>query len=371
MSNVPGVAPLGSAQTSARAQAHLLTQELANHRRSVGAMVNARPGMCMADGWNVSFDELNGDFDLDAPLLERLLAQGGPAGPSMRAMPEPPRAPAVLNPSSALKEYVFAPPSTAPVGSLQRLADETASAAYGSGNALANASASMAGALQGYGERDAAKRLAQGIADILTGRAVKVSLGPGVDLYNSAQGKQPTRVRLRVRGLPIKVVTATIPAFGGPVTQWRVNGPGTAANLGARSMTAQQMRNTAILAGQQRLPGALRFATSKMGGGLLTFAPSMVIDAWQSVEGDLFSPGSSFNTNKFLVAQARSQSGNALGFGAGLLVTGAALFIAGPAVAVSGTVVLVAFGFGLLTQVIWNSAGGADWAENQASSAMR
>lgn len=92
-------------------------------------------------------------------------------------------------------------------------------------------------------------------------------------------------MRLRVGGLPIKVVTAMIPATGGPVTQWRVTGPGTAANLGARSMTAQQARGTAILAGQQRVPGVLRLATSKMGGGILTFAPSVVMDARQSVEG--------------------------------------------------------------------------------------
>jgi hypothetical protein len=113
----------------------------------------------------------------------------------------------------------------------------------GSGNVLANASASLAGALQGYGKHDAARRL--------------------------AQGKQPPRVPLRARGLPIKVVTAMIPATGGAATLWRCNGPGTAANLGARNMTAQQARGTAILADMIRVEAGLVLPWQAAGQGQL------------------------------------------------------------------------------------------------------
>ena len=279
MSSLPVPAPHSAAQLAARAQARLLAHDVTIHRQAVAAMVNARPGMCMANGWDVSFDELNGDFDLDTPLLERLLTQGGPPGPSMRAMPGPGQARTAADATSAFKAYVFAPPSPAPVGSARRLSDETASAVYGPGNILANASASLAGALQGYGEHDAAKRLAQGLADILAGRVNKVPLAPPVDLYNSAQGKQPPRVRLRVRGLPIKVVTATVPTVGGPVTQWRSNGPGNAASLGARNMTAQQMRN------------ALGFATGALVTGAVAILAGPAVAASALVIGSALLAG--------------------------------------------------------------------------------
>ena len=322
------------------------------------------PGMFMANGWDVSYDELNGDFDLDEPLMQRLLDE---AGPSVRATPK-----AAEPGLSALEQYLLAPSSKAPAGSLDRLGDEAASATYGAGNIAANSTAALAGALQGYGERSSAKLLAAGIGEILSGRQSVVRLAPGLELYNSAQGgKQAPRVRLRVRGLSIKVVTQVIPTTGGPVTQWRSNGPQTGASMRAGSMTAQQMRNAAILSGERRLPVPLRWATGMVGGGMLTFAPSILIDTYKSIETDTLTGRSSFNTKTFLVEEAKSQSGNALGFGTGVLVTGAIAVLFGPAVAASAMVIGGAFIAGVFVQIVWNWTGGADAAEAYARGALR
>ena len=219
--------------------------------------------------------------------------------------------------------------------------------------------------MQGVGEAGSARRFTEGLRDILAGRVRAVTIAPNIELYNSAQGRQPPRVRLRVRGLPIKVVTQAIPASGGPVTQWRVNGPGTSASLKAGSMTAQQMRNAAVLAGERQLPAALRWASTKTGGGVLTFAPSLALDAYDAIEVDLQTGGRSFNTQKFLVAEARSQSGNAVGFVGGLAVVAVAgVFVAG------APLVIIGLAGGIAFQVLWNWSGAADATGNAAQRAL-
>lgn len=74
---------------------------------------------------------------------------------------------------------------------------------------------------------------------------------------------------------------------------------------------------------------------------------------------------------KFLVDEARSQSGNALGFAAGAIVTGAVAILAGPAVAASAVVVGSALLAGVAVQIVWNLAGGADAADAFASGALK
>lgn len=362
MSSVPPSAPQGSAQMAAQAQARAVADAVRAHRRAISSMANSRGGMCLADGWDVSIEALDGDFDIDAAALDRLFAAAG-QGPS--ASPAPGAGAAAAAPS-AIKQYLFPPAATGAPGSARRLGEEAGSAVWGAGNIAANSAAALAGALQGVNEAGSASRLVEGIRDILAGRARVVKIAPSIELYNAAQGRQRPRVRLRIRGLPIKVVTQAIPATGGPVTQWRVNGAGTAATLKAGSMTAQQMRNAAVLAGERQLPGALRWAASKTGGGVLTFVPSLMLDAYDSIESDLQTGGSRFNGQKFLIAQARSQSGNVVGFAGGLMVAGAAgVFVAGAPLVVIGLIGGIAF------QLLWNWQGGADAASEAAAQALR
>lgn len=370
MSSVPVPASHTPAQLAANAQGRAAAVAVREHRANVAAMTHSRAGMCMANGWDVSIETIDGDFELDAPLLRRLFDPEATSGPSLRAAP--PMAGGLSTPAgpSALEPYLFPPLATAALGSSARYAEEVPGAVYGPGNLLSNVGSATAGALQGMGERAGARTLQQGVQAIMSRAAQRVVVAPGMALYNAAQPHQTPRVRLRVRGLPIAQVRAMVPGLGGPVTQWRVNGPGTGASLRVRGMTAQQLRQTAILAGQERLPAGVRWASGRVGGGILTFGPTAALDFYSAIETDLQTGSRSFNVQAFAVAEARNQSGNAVGFGAGMLVTGVAVVVGGAATAASAPVVLLALGVGLIAQVVWNAAGGADWAEGTARSAL-
>jgi len=368
MSSVPVSPSLSAVQLAGQMQARAAADAVREHRLAVASMANSRGGMCMANGWNVSQQTLDGDFAIDAATVDRLL-QGGPwqRGPSLSAAPAPRRGPVAASGPSAIEQYLFPPPAAGAPGSLARLGEEAGAAVWGPGNIAANSTAALAGALQGMGEASSARRFADGLRDILAGRVKVVNIAPNIELYDAAQNRQAPRARLRVRGLPIQVVTQAIPATGGPVTQWRVNHAGTSATLKAGSMTAQQMRNAAVLAGERQLPKLLRWTTSAGGGGFLTFAPSLALDAIHAIEGDLWA-GGRFNTQQFLVDEARSQSGNVVGFagGMGLAMGAAAVFgIAG------APLVLVGLGGGLVCQLVWNWGGWGDAAADATQRALR
>lgn len=364
---MPEPAPT-AAQQAAAAQARLLARELALHRQSMQALAATRPGICLADGWEVSATALDGDFLLDPPLVEHVLGgplSAAPAGPFWRAAPAPSSGGGEASPEAgSIGSYLFPDDPPAPPRTAGRLGQELAQGVYGPANVLANSGAAVAGAVQGLGERAGARALRDGMLDIVQRRAAQVVVGPDMVLYNAAGPGFRPRVRLRVRSLPLHVLQQRVPATGGPVTQWRMNGPQTAASLKASSMTAQQLRNTAILAGERRLPGWLRLASGKVGGGVLTFAPSLALDAWASIETDLRTGRRSFDVETYLRASARSQSGNVVGFGAAVIV-GASVGAA------SAPVVFAALAFGIAAQVLWNWAGGADMAEAAAARALR
>ncbi len=369
MNSVPRPIETSAAQMAAQGQAAPLLRQLQQHRQAVGSMVTSRAGMCMASAWDVTSEHINGDFELDAPFVARLLEQRG--GPTLRAMAPPAASPAPPGGPATLAQYLFPPSASAQLGSAQRYSQELPGALYGPSNLAANAAAASAGALQGLGERAGSQALRDGVLAILERRVQTVTLAPGLELYNSAGPRQGPRVRLRVRGLPITTVRAMVPGTGGPVTQWRVNGAGTSASLRANGLTSQQLRQAAIFAGSERLPVGIRWASGGVGGGVLTFGPTAVLDLYSAIEVDLQTGQRSFNHQSFLVSQARNQSGNALGFGAGMVVTGVALVAGGAAAAASAPVLILAFGVGLVAQVVWNAAGGADWAERQARTGLR
>ncbi len=347
-----------AAQQAAEAQARDVAQLYFGHRSLLQSLATSRPGMCMAHGLDVSVQTLDGDFELDDPVIERLLRDRG--GPVVRAMPPASASGAPQGRgSSMVGDYLSAPPPTAPHGSRERLAQELPGAVYGPGNVLANSTAALAGALQGINEVDVMRRLGEGLVAIRAGRVQRVTLSPHMELYNSAQGRQPPRVRLRIRGLPLQVINRAIPGSGGPVTQWRMNGPGTAATLKGGTMTSQQMRNAAVMAGEQRLPGLLRWTQGRMGTGVLAFAPSAALDLYNATEVDLAGRQFSFNGRQFLVESARSQSGNVLGLAGGAGAVAVVGFVAAGAVA-GAPLVIIGLVTGVAVQVVWNTFGGAD-----------
>ena len=355
MAAVPGLAASDAAQSAARAQALRVADEVARHRSLAAALGQCRPGFCMADAWQVTQVPLDGSFDVDVAVLEALLRQQAGASPATPAESD-----------SALRDYLCPPDPDSPPLSAARLAAETRGAVYGAGNILGNSTAALAGGLQGLGERGSARALADGIRDILAGRARSVPLAPGMELYNAAQGRQRPRVRLRVRGGLVPLIRQSVPVAGAAAAQWRVNGPSNAASLKVGGMGAQQMRNVALQAGEARLPGALRWSTGLKGGGVLAFAPALLLDSYGAIETDLQTGSRHFNGKKFLVSQARSQSGNAVGFvgGIGAAVL-AGFFVAG------APVVLVALAGGIFCQVIWNWTGAADATAGATERALR
>lgn len=357
--------PKTAAQQAADTHAFLAARSYFDHRSQWQSLLAARPGMCMADGLAVQQQTIDGDFDLDDPVVQQVL-QGGRPGPVMRAAPVPAPRPA-LTPTgpSALERYVSSPlPAGAPY-SAQRLREEVPGAVSGPGNVLANSTAALSGALRGAAERDLATRLREGIQAILGGTTTRVRLSPTMELYSTAAARRRPVVRLRVRGLPIAVVRQSIPALGGVQNQWRPNPSQNASTLPTRSMTAQQMRNAAVLAADHGQPSWLRWTQGRVGGGVLAFAPSAALDLYNATEVDLRSREFSFNGRQFMVDSARSQSGNAVGFAGGLV----AVAVFGGAVA-GAPLVVIGLAAGVFVQVVWNWSGAADGAANLTRRAL-
>ncbi len=348
--------PQSAAQQAADADAFLAAQSYFKHRSQLQSLLNARPSMCLADGLNVQHQVIDGDFDLDEPVLQQLL-QGASNGPILRAAAPPPRPMRTAAPAgpTAMQRYFAPPPPAGDPFTAQRLREEVPGAVYGPGNALANSSAALSGAMRGLAERDIATRLREGIEALRSGHAQRVRLSPTLELYNTASRRRQPVVRLRVRGLPITVVQQSVPAIGGAQNQWRPNPSQNASTLPTRNMTAQQMRNAAVLAADHGQPGWLRWSQGRVGGGVLAFAPSAALDLYNATEVDLRSREFSFNGRQFLVDSARSQSGNAVGFAGGL----AAVALLGGAVA-GAPLVLIGLAAGITLQVVWNASGAAD-----------
>lgn len=362
MSSVPSNPTRSAAQRAAERHALAMAEAMAEHRRSLLALRGSRGGVCLANGLQVSVVPLDGDYDLDTALVRSLLAAPGARGPGAAG--------AGGNGRSAFDRYLFPEDPNAAFGTWERAGQEMPGATYGAGNVLGNTAGAAGGVLQGLGERGGRVALDRGVAAILSRQAQRVVLAPGVELYNAAQHRQPPRVRLRVRNLPIADIRAMVPATGGPVTQWRMNGAATVSSLKVQGMTSQQLRQTAVLVGQERMPAALRWTGGKVGGGVLAFAPSAALDLYQSVEVDAFGRRQ-VNWQQFGIASAKSQSGNAAGFFTGVGITWAAGAIGGAALAASAPVLLLALGAGILVQVAWNASGAADWTSRQAAAALQ
>jgi len=341
-------------------------------------------GQCAADGWDMCTELLNGEFDLDTAvgqdLLRRLIAQqpsvlhtlrawepsvSAARIPMRTAAPRPgpgPRPEDDLPPW--LRNYLFGQWGGAGVGS------EIRSAGVGPGNIAGNGlAAAQTAAMMGMQGQTAAG-LHAAAQKIASGAARSVRINEFMDLYNANQGKGAPRLRLRIRNLP---VTVAAPIAG---AQWRTNAKGSTHSTRWASPTSGQVRGAGAVAAESRWARNMGWSTGKLGTGLITFAPTAALDAWSSIEFDMDAAGNrrmrSFDTNKFLITSARNQSGNALGLAASIAAVPAAVAIAaGVGLTVAGApLVLIGLVAGLAVQVIWNSAGGADFAEKQARAAL-
>jgi hypothetical protein len=108
-----------------------------------------------------------------------------------------------------------------------------------------------------------------------------------------------------------------------------------------------------------------------VGAGILTFAPTLLLDAVEAVGTDLQTGARTFDTQMFLLAEARNQSANVAGLAGGMLVTGAVFVFGGAAAAASAPVLVLALGVGVLAQAIWSWSGAGDRAEGWMRQALQ
>lgn len=342
------------------------------HQRAVVVSPTAGPmGMCMADRWRVQQDVFNGEFDLDEPIgqeiLRRLLAQQPGVVDTLRSWDSSPAAAAPARSAGRpeddlppwVREYVFGEWGG------KGVASESWSAAIGPGNVMGNALAAAQAGHYASAQSGTAARLRSAAQKVSGGGARSVRINDFMELYNANQGKGRPRLRLRVKGLPLHTVSPSV-----PTAQWRPNGPGTAHSTRWATPTAQQIRGAAGLAAETRWDRAMGWSGTRVGTGLITFAPTLAMDAWGSIQFDLDSAGnrrmSGFNRDDFVIRSARNQSGNAVGL---LLSAGAAIALTG-VVAAGAPLILVSLGVGLVAQVAWVQLGGADLAERGARQAL-
>lgn len=224
----------------------------------------------------------------------------------------------------------------------------------GSGNILGNAN-SVKSAIAA---KQAAKVLERAEKAILGSANRSIRINDYITLYNgNTSGKGRPRPKIRVRGLPVKVVS---PALGTLVRQG-VNGMTAAYKV----QDTMRQAKAAALAGESHWGPRMKFFNGRLGGGVLTFGPSALLDAYQSIDYDT-NGKLNFRGKDFLVASAKSQSGNIAGATVGWLTAGGLALVG----FVGAPVIVTVLFAGVATQMLWGAFGGADWAEGNARRAL-
>lgn len=323
-------------------------RELVNYQNTFPwqASSTGGAGVCRADGWNIFFQQLDGDFDLDEGLARSVIASV--QGSTRNAVS-----------GSWMGQYLGGETS-GQVGSIERFRSELDNAISGPGNIFGNTVA-LKQAANVHLKEMTADALRAAALQVESGAVQSVKINGYMTLYNANKsGKGRPRPRVRIRGLPMQVIT---PALSQGM---RAAAMGMGASAVMRSTEMVKVQRLAGLAASSHWTGQAAFLNGKMGGGVLTFAPSAALDAYQSIERDM-AGDLRFNRQKFMIASAKSQSGNLLGLAGGSLV-GAGFAIAG---LTATPVILIALFGGVLVQAVWGWSGGADWAGAAAERALK
>jgi hypothetical protein len=302
-------------------------------------------GLCRSDGWNISFQQLDGEFDLDEVLAKNVIASVQTSTPS-------------AVPGSWLEQYLLGD-VTGETGSGGRFVSEFNNAAAGPGNILGNTNA-LKQAGNAHLEKSTADALREAARRIETGAARSIKINEYMTLYNANKpGKGRPRPRIRIRGMPIQVVT---PALSPGM---RTAASGVGVNAAMRSTEMLKAQRLGGLAASSHWTSKAAFLNGKVGGGVLTFAPSAAIDIYNSIERDM-SGDMRFNRQKFVIASAKSQSGNLLGMAGGAVV---AFAFAGSMAA--APLIIVGLLGGITIQLIWGWSGGSDLAGSVVERALK
>ncbi|MDF0605870.1 hypothetical protein HZU77_009410 [Neisseriaceae bacterium TC5R-5] len=329
--------PLAS---QARFQSSHLCQDLQRfqHMLPTNSQTTSQNPICRRDGWYIHQDYLNGDYDLD-PVLASQLIQSLLAKPAVQSDPAS---------SYWLLNYLYSSPAGLP-GSQERLWSETQAAIYGPSSALGNVNllASLGHTAQNHLTQ---KAIAAAEQKILSG-SKSVYINNHITLYNGNKtGKGRPRPRISISNLPIQVVQPNV----GP--NFRYNGR--AETVSAAVKDAKLNKLVPQLTSMNRA-----YIKGSVGGGILTFGPSLALDLADSIKRD--SQGKlQLDGHNLAIASAKSQSGNLVGMfasvGTGLALVGSGAFVAG-----SAPVILIGLGVGIFVQAIWGATGRADWTASE------
>lgn len=268
--------------------------------------------------WCVSHETLNGDFDLDDPLAYELASRVVSSNPE----------------AGWLRDYLDGELFHASANFHENIEEVS----FGRGNIVGNTNAVRQAA-----EAARAQRMLNSAAvRIVAGKAQSVKINSHMTLYNANKsGKGPPRLRVKITGQPVKVLA---PKFS-------INAIKTRPIKGGFSARARDVKSLAEL---ESMSSKMRLFNGKLGGGVLTFAPTVAFDLYDSVGRDAYG-NLHWDAYKFSNAEIKNQPGNVVGFGVGLAVEVGAILIGGTAAAVSAPVIILGLGLGILAQAIWNA----------------
>lgn len=338
---------------------HRAMQEYRHHLPSAGGQ--GMTGLCRVEPYAVHDDVLSGDFGVDGPLAREIVA-GVLTGPSIRAgsrvSPD-----AIHADTSWLDAFLTDPPPQLDAylrqrdhspgqktdGLLKKAALQAGDSTWGAGN--------VAGNLHSANEAWSAHREAGGTAERLREAASRiradhratpsVRINRYMTLYNANRNPrgQP-RLRLRIANMPLKVVT---PALGDGVRTVK-SVAGYSGVFHAKDLAqAQKLGRLASTAPVSANPWSV-FKPRLAAGGFLTFAPSAMVDAYNSFDRDAGGTPR-FNPRRFRELSLQSQSANLAGL---LASTGATLAVA--FVGLTGwPVIVIALGAGIVAQAVWGA----------------
>ena len=319
-------------QKEAACQAQRLEQMIREYQSALPLLERGSglPGLCRAEAWDLSYQTIDGEFDLDEGLARTLVTRTQSNVPSGGI-------------GFWMQHYLLGgPDGNSPPG------DHFASATVGPGNVLGNANA-FRGAANAAVRDSVDKAIQSARQAILSGEASAIKINANMTLYNANKsGKRLPRPRLRITGLRVQVVA---PAFGEELRMLKTGG----MTVAMRKAALENAKKLGALAAGAHWTGKAAFLSGKVGGGVLTFAPSAAIDIYNSVNRDL-AGNIRWDHRRFLIDSAKSQSGNAIGAVFGTVVGGIAI-----AAGVSAApVILIGLGASIIVQMVWGSSGMSD-----------
>lgn len=318
----------------ARSQSFAVCDALRRHRRTLADHTPAHTSIRthQRNGWLIGDDSFSGDFDIDPHLADPLLSALVTSGQ--------------CSASDWVHDFADRGRSGDP-GTLARLYEEGRNNLVGPGSIIGNLNTGL-GAAHAAHALSLQRNIDAGAQTLIRRASPSVRINHYVTLYDgNTTGKGKPRPKLRISNMPIQTVQ---PALG-PHAKHNPRTQTTTAALKAADLKKLTPRIS---------PLRHLYAGSLIGSGVLTFAPSLALDMAASISRDT-QGALRFDSRAFVLASARSQSGNAIGFGVSMIMPIGLLWGGLNAL----PVILIAFGTGFVAQVAWNMSTGPNLAESR------